>query len=339
MTNEKRTFIIAEAGVNHNGSLEIAKRLVDSAKLCGADAVKFQTFRTESLVTRGAAKAQYQKLTSSGGDSQFEMLKKLELSADNFRVLFDHCNKVGIEFLSSPFDEESADLLDSLGMATFKIPSGEITNHPLLKHIAQMGKPVILSTGMSTLGEVEEAVGIFNAQGTPHLTLLHCVTEYPAPYGETNLNAMITLRTAFGVDIGYSDHTPGIEIPLVAVALGAMVIEKHFTLDNEMDGPDHRASLNAADFGRMVLAIRNVEQAMGDGIKRPAPCELQNIGIARKSIVAAETIKKGEIISLDKLAIKRPGYGIQPRDIGKLVGLRLNRTILKDEVLTWDYLA
>ena len=339
MSNEKRAYIIAEAGVNHNGSLDIARGLVDAAKLCGADAVKFQTFRTERLVTRDAEKAQYQKRTSSGGDSQFDMLKKLELSEDNFRVLFAHCNKIGIEFLSSPFDEESADLLDSLGMATFKIPSGEITNHPLLKHVAQRGKPVILSTGMSTLGEVEEAVGIFNAYGTPHLTLLHCVTEYPAPYGETNLNAMITLRTAFGLDIGYSDHTPGIEIPLAAVALGAIVIEKHFTLDNEMDGPDHRASLNPDDFGRMVLAIRNVEQAMGDGIKRPAPCELQNIGIARKSIVAAETIKKGGIISLDKLSIKRPGYGIQPKDINKLVGLRSNRTISKDEVLTWDDLA
>src|ERR1700690_1144765 len=191
MSNEKRTYIIAEAGVNHNGSLDIAISLVDSAKLCGADAVKFQTFKTEKLVTRGAEKAQYQKRTGSGGDSQFEMLKKLELSEDNFRVLFDHCNRVGIEFLSSPFDEESADLLDALGMATFKIPSGEIPNHPLLKHVARMGKPVILSTGMSTLGEVEEAVEIFNACGTPNLTLLHCVTEYPAPYGETNLNAMI----------------------------------------------------------------------------------------------------------------------------------------------------
>ncbi len=339
MSNKKRAYIIAEAGVNHNGSLDIARGLVDAAKLCGADAVKFQTFRTERLVTRDAEKAQYQKRTSSGGNSQFDMLKKLELSEDNFRVLFDHCNKIGIEFLSSPFDEESADLLDSLGMATFKIPSGEITNHPFLKHVAQRGKPVILSTGMSTLGEVEEAVGIFNACGTPHLTLLHCVTEYPAPYGETNLKAMITLRTAFGLDIGYSDHTPGIEIPLAAVALGAKVIEKHFTLDNEMDGPDHRASLNPADFGRMVLAIRNVEQAMGDGIKRPARCELQNIGIARKSIVAAETIKKGGIISLDKLSIKRPGYGIQPKDIDKLIGLRSNRTISKDEVLTWDDLA
>ena len=339
MSNEKRTYIIAEAGVNHNGSLDIAKRLVDSAKLCGADAVKFQTFKTERLVTRRAEKAQYQKRTSSGGDSQFEMLKKLELSEDNFRVLFDHCNRVGIEFLSSPFDEESADLLDSLGMATFKIPSGEITNHPLLKHVARMGKPVILSTGMSTLGEVEEAVEIFNTFGTPNLTLLHCVTEYPAPYGETNLNAMITLRTAFGLDVGYSDHTPGIEIPLAAVALGAIVIEKHYTLDNAMDGPDHRASLNPVDFGRMVLAIRNVDQAMGDGIKKPAPCELQNIRIARKSIVAAETIKKGGIISLDKLSIKRPGYGIQPKDIDKVVGLRLSRTISKDEVLTWDYLA
>jgi len=339
MNNEKRTYIIAEAGVNHNGSLEIARLLVDSAKSCGADAVKFQTFKTERLVTRSAEKAEYQKSTGSEGDSQFEMLKKLELGEDDFRVLIDHCNQIGIEFLSSPFDEESADLLDSLGMATFKIPSGEITNHPFLKHVARKRKPVIISTGMSTLGEVEEAVDIFNTFELLHVTLLHCVTEYPAPNCEINLNAMITLREAFKLDVGYSDHSPGIEIPLAAVALGAAVIEKHFTLDNIMEGPDHRASLNPADFGRMVQAIRNVEQAMGDGIKRPAPCELKNIGIARKSIVAAGLIEEGEIIRSEKLAIKRPGNGIQPKDMDKLVGLRANRMIEKDEVIKWHYLV
>lgn len=339
MKNDKRPYIIAEAGVNHNGSLEIARRLVEAARSCGADAVKFQTFKAERLVTRGAEKADYQKRAGTEGDSQFEMLKRLELGEDDFRMLFDDCNLVGIEFLSSPFDEESADLLDSLGMATFKVPSGEITNHPFLEHVARKEKPVILSTGMSTIGEVEEAVGILSACGASRLTLLHCVTEYPAPYGEINLNAMITLRTAFGLEVGYSDHTPGIEVPVAAVALGATVIEKHFTLDNAMDGPDHRASLNPDDFRRMVQAIRNVKQAMGDGIKRPAPCELKNVGIARKSIVAAEAIGKGEIITLVKLAIKRPGCGIQPKDIGKLVGLRVNRAIAKDEVLKWDHLA
>ena len=338
MSKEKRTYIIAEAGVNHNGSLEIARRLVDAAKDCGAEAVKFQTFKAERLVTRNAEKAEYQKRTGSVGDSQFEMLKKLELGGDDFRVLLGHCNQIGIDFLSSPFDEESADLLDSLGMVAFKIPSGEITNHPFLKHVALKRKPVILSTGMSSLGEVEEAVDIFNLNGTPRLTLLHCITEYPAPYGEINLNAIGTLREAFKLDVGYSDHTPGIEIPLAAVALGATVIEKHFTLDNTMEGPDHRASLNPDDFRRMVLSIRNVEQAMGDGIKRPAPCEVKNKAIARKSVVAAITIKNGEIISLDKLSIKRPGYGVQPKDIEKIVGQRVNRTIEVDEVICWQHL-
>lgn len=339
MRTGRGTYIIAEAGVNHNGSVEIAKRLIDAAKTCGADAVKFQTFKAEKLVTRSAEKAEYQKRAGGAGDSQFEMLKRLELVEDDFRLLLHHCTQVGIEFLSSPFDEESADMLDSLGMATFKIPSGEITNHPFLEHVARKGKPVILSTGMSTLGEVEEAVGILCAGGAPRLTLLHCVTEYPAPYEEINLNAMLTLRAAFGLEVGYSDHTPGIEVPVAAVALGATVIEKHFTLDNTMDGPDHRASLDPDLFGLMVQAIRNVEQAMGDGIKRQAPCELKNAGIARKSVVAAATIEKGEIISLDKLTIKRPGYGIQPKDMGKLVGLRVNRTITKDEVLKWDSLT
>lgn len=337
--SQKRTFVIAEAGVNHNGSPQIATRLVDAAKACGADAVKFQTFKAERLVTRTAEKADYQKRSQPEGDSQLEMLKKLELGDESFRLLSDHCNRCGIEFLSSPFDEESADFLDSLGMATFKIPSGEITNHPFLKHVARKNKPVILSTGMSSLGDVEEAVEILRTFGSPKLILLHCVTEYPAPYDEVNLNAMITLRTAFGLEVGYSDHTPGIEIPVAAVALGATVVEKHFTLDNAMDGPDHRASLNPNDFRQMVQAIRNVEMALGDGVKRPAPCELRNIGIARKSIVAAATIDAGEVIRRDKLAVKRPGYGIQPKEIDKIIGLRANRTIAKDEVLEWRFLA
>jgi N-acetylneuraminate synthase/N,N'-diacetyllegionaminate synthase len=339
MNPGKTTFIIAEAGVNHNGSLEIAERLVDTAKSCGADAVKFQTFKAEKLVTRHAEKADYQKRATSGGDSQFEMLQRLELGDAEFGKLVDHCRHRGIEFLSSPFDEDSADLLDSLGVTTFKIPSGEITNHPLLKHIARKRKPVILSTGMCTLGEVEEAVEIFRSAGTPRLILLHCVTEYPAPYRDINLSAMTTLRAAFGFDVGYSDHTLGIEIPVAAVALGAAVIEKHFTLDTAMEGPDHGASLNPADFQLMVQAIRNVEQSLGDGIKRPAPCELKNMEIARKSIVAAAQIAKGEVITREKLAIKRPGNGIQPKELDRLVGLRASRAIGKDEVLTWKDLA
>ena len=339
MNRGARTFIIAEAGVNHNGSRDIAKRLVEVAKSCGADAVKFQTFKADTLVTRNAEKAEYQKRAVTGGDSQFEMLQKLELGEEDFRSLLEHCNRCGIEFLSSAFDEDSADMLDSLGVATFKIPSGEITNHPFLKHIARKNKPVILSTGMCTLGEVEEAVEIFRAAGIPRLIVLHCVTEYPAPYDQVNLSAMITLRAAFGVEVGYSDHTPGIEIPLAAVSMGATVIEKHFTLDNALEGPDHMASLNPNDFRYMVQTIRNVEQAIGDGIKRPAPCELKNMGVARKSIVAAEPIEQGEVITREKLTIKRPGHGIQPKEMEKVVGLRANRRIAKDEVLKWHFLA
>ena len=339
MTREDRTFIIAEAGVNHNGSLGIAKRLVDAAKSCGADAVKFQTFKVERLVTPDAGKADYQKRSTGAETSQLGMLKKLELKDEDFGKLLAHCRHCGIEFLSSPFDEESADLLDALGMATFKIPSGEITNHPLLRHIARKRKPVILSTGMCMLGEVEEAVGIFRIAATPRLVLLHCVSEYPAPYDQINLSAMTTLRTAFGLEVGYSDHTLGVEIPVAAVSLGATLIEKHFTLDTGMEGPDHKASLNPVEFRAMVQAIRNVERSLGDGIKRPAPCELGNMAVVRKSIVAAAPIAQGEVISREKLAVKRPGNGIQPKELEKLVGLRAARAIAKDEVLKWQDLA
>jgi N,N'-diacetyllegionaminate synthase len=339
MSLRNGTFIIAEAGVNHNGSLEIAERLVDAAQSCGADAVKFQTFKAERLVTRNASKADYQKRTTGGGDSQFDMLRRLELSDAEFGKLIHRCSQRGIEFLSSPFDEDSADLLETLGVTTFKIPSGEITNLPLLRHVARKGMPVILSTGMCTLGEVEEAVEIFRVAGTPRVVLLHCVTEYPAPYQEINLNAMRTLHASFGLDVGYSDHTLGIEIPVAAVAMGAAVIEKHFTLDTGMEGPDHRASLDPAQFRAMVEAIRNVERSLGDGIKRPAPCELKNMEIARKSIVAAAEIAEGEVITREKLAIKRPGHGIQPKELDRLLGLRAGRAIAKDDVLTWTDLA
>jgi N-acetylneuraminate synthase/N,N'-diacetyllegionaminate synthase len=339
MSREGKTFVIAEVGVNHNGSRDIAERLVDAAKSCGADAVKFQTFRAEKLVTRDAAKAEYQSRTAGGEGTQFAMLEKLELGDSDFRALFDRCNGHGIEFLSSPFDEESADLLESLGVRTFKIPSGEITNFPFLEHVARKKKAVIMSTGMCTLEEVRDAVEIFRRAQTPRLTLLHCVTEYPAPCDEVNLRAMSTLRDAFGCEVGYSDHTLGIEIPVAAVALGATVIEKHFTLDTGMEGPDHKASLNPEDFRSLVRAIRNVEQSLGDGVKRPAACELKNMAVARKSIVAAQPIAKGEVITREKLAIKRPGNGIPPKELGKLLGQRASRAIAADEVLNWNCIA
>jgi N-acetylneuraminate synthase len=334
-----RTFIIAEAGVNHNGSLEMAKQLVTAAKECDADAIKFQTFKAEKLVTLKAEKAAYQKSGGSEGSSQYDMLRKLELSDDDLQKLMTHCNQEEITFLSSPFDEHSVDLLDSLGISKFKIPSGEITNLPFLAHIAPKNKPVILSTGMSTLGEVETAIDTLNAVTEQDITLLHCVSEYPAPFDEINLKAMIAMREAFKLKVGYSDHTLGIEIPLAAVALGASMIEKHFTLDNNLPGPDHKASLNPYDMARMIKAIRNVEAALGDGRKKPTPSERKNMGIVRKSIVAAQALEAGEVISESKLTIKRPGYGIAPPDMPHVVGLIAKRRIEKDEVIQWHSLT
>jgi N,N'-diacetyllegionaminate synthase len=286
-----RVLIIAEAGVNHNGSIDLAVQLIDAAKASGADAVKFQTFRADRIATRSAEKANYQQRQAADGESQFEMLQRLELDAAAHRRLFDYCRKTAIQFLSSPFDIQSIDLLDTLEVPLLKIPSGEITNLPFLERIAAKGRPVILSTGMSTLGEVEEAVQVLRAGGVSEITLLHCVTEYPAPYAEINLRAMQTLKSAFGLPVGYSDHTPGIEIAIAAVALGAEVIEKHFTLDRSLPGPDHSASLEPKEFKQMVAAIRNVESALGDGIKKPALCELPNIPVARKSVVAARAVR------------------------------------------------
>jgi sialic acid synthase SpsE len=261
--------------------MDLAFRLIDAAKASGADAVKFQTFRADLLATRSAHKAPYQERTTAGTESQFEMLQRLELDAPAHLRLIDHCRQIGIQFLSSPFDIESADLLAEMNLPVFKIPSGEITNLPFLEHLARKGRPIILSTGMSNLGEVEEAVGVLKNAGATSLTLLHCVTEYPAPYGEVNLRAMRTLRSAFGLPVGYSDHTPGIEIAVAAAALGADVIEKHFTLDRSLPGPDHAASLEPAELKDMVTAIRHVEVALGTGIKAPAPCELSNLLVAR----------------------------------------------------------
>ena len=332
-------FIIAEAGVNHNGSIDLALKLIDSARASGADAVKFQTFRADQLATRSAHKAAYQERTTTATESQFEMLQRLELDVDDHRRLIDYCRKVGIQFLSSPFDEQSADLLAEMDLPLYKIPSGEITNLPFLDHVARKGRPIILSTGMSTLGEIEEAVTVLRTAGNNRLTLLHCVTEYPAPYAEVNLRAMHTLRVAFGLPVGYSDHTPGYEISIAAVALGAEVIEKHFTVDRSLPGPDHAASLEPDELEQMVTAIRHVEVALGDGIKRPAQCELPNISVARKSVVASRSLIAGQRLTAEDLDIKRPGNGIAPRLKPMLIGRTLSAGLEKDEVLRWDHLA
>jgi N,N'-diacetyllegionaminate synthase len=332
-------FIIAEAGVNHNGSLDLALRLVDAAKASGADAVKFQTFRADLLATRSAHKAPYQERTTARAESQFEMLQRLELDAGAHQRLIDHCRQIGIQFLSSPFDTQSADLLATMDVPLFKVPSGEITNLPFLQHVARKGRPVILSTGMSTLGEVEEAVHVLQVAGASQVTLLHCVTEYPAPYAEVNLRAMQTLKTAFGLPVGYSDHTPGIDIAIAAVALGAEVIEKHFTLDRSLPGPDHAASLEPGELQQMVAAIRHVEAALGTGIKAPAPCELPNISVARKSVVAARALPAGHQLTTEDLDIKRPGNGLAPKLLPALIGRTLRADLDKDEVISWDHLA
>jgi len=335
MIAEDKTFIIAEAGVNHNGSIELAKRLIDEAHRAGADCVKFQSFTADKLVSRTAEKAPYQKQTTEGADTQYEMLKRFELSEEDHRTLIACCHDNGIVFLSSAFDEGSADLLEDLGVAAFKIPSGELTNHGFLRYAAIKQKPMILSTGMSTLAEVAEAVEVIVGTGNQQLYLLHCVTEYPAPFPEVNLKAMRTLADAFGFPVGYSDHTLGIEVAVAAVALGARIIEKHFTLSRDMEGPDHRASLEPHELKEMVQAIRNVEQALGNGTKAPAPCEAKNVDVARKSVVAERDILTGERISGENVAVKRPGHGIQPRDLEKVMGLTVTADIKAGSVVTW----
>ncbi len=336
MIGEDRAFIIAEAGVNHNGSVDVAKRLIDEARHAGADCIKFQSFIADKLVSRSAEKAQYQKQTTEGPTTQYEMLKRLELSEEDHRTLLAHCRENGMMFLSSAFDEESADLLEDLGVVAYKIPSGEVTNHGFLRYLAQKEKPLILSTGMSTLAEVAEAIEVIIAAGNQQLYLLHCVTEYPAPFAEINLKAMLTLENAFGFPVGYSDHTEGIEVAVAAVALGARIIEKHFTLSRDMAGPDHKASLEPHELRAMVEAIRNVEDSLGNGVKMPAPCEMKNMAVARKSVVARRDIASGERISRENVAIKRPGHGIQPKDIDKVMGLMVTTDVAADSVITWE---
>ena len=329
----KHTMIIAEAGVNHNGSLELAKKLVDAAHQSGADIVKFQTAKLHSLVTKTAPTANYQKENLHGELSQTEMLKKLLLSFDDFRELSWYCKKVGIQFLSTPFDLESIDFLEELGCSLWKIPSGEITNLPYLERLAKTGKPIIMSTGMCTLKEVGDAVDILKQNHAGELTLLHCTTQYPAPYAEVNLNAMQTLQNEFGCSVGYSDHTKGIEVPIAAVAMGATVIEKHFTLDRKMEGPDHKASLEPKELAAMVKAIRNIELALGNKEKKPSKSEKENIVVARKSIIAAENIKKGEVLTEKNLTTKRPGNGISPMKWHEVLGTKAIRDFNEDEMI------
>lgn len=327
------SYIIAEAGVNHNGSLELAKNLVDKAKEAGADCVKFQTFIASQIVSKNAVKADYQKKQTAKSESQHEMLKKIELSFDDFIELNNYCKEIGIEFLSTAFDFESIDFLNQLGMQVWKIPSGEITNLPYLIKIAKLNKKVILSTGMSTMREIEDAVNILKDHGASELIILHCTTEYPTPYEDVNLNAMLAIKEKFGYEVGYSDHTMGIEVPIAAVALGAKVIEKHFTLDRTMDGPDHKASLEPSELKTMVDSIRNIELSMGTGIKEPADSEKKNIAIARKSIVANQSIKKGDILTETNLTVKRPGDGISPMKWFEIIGTKAIRDFEEDELI------
>ena len=327
-------FIIAEAGVNHNGDIKLARKLIDVAAKAGADAVKFQTFQAEELVTESAEKADYQKETTGSDESQFEMLKKLELSDRNYKELFTYYQKKGIIFLSTPFDQGSADFLDKLGLPALKIPSGEITNFPLLKHIAGKRKPVILSTGMSTLDEVGEAVEVLRKAGAAEIVLLHCVSCYPASIEDTNLRAMETLSRTFKLPVGLSDHTIGIHIPIAAVALGACIIEKHFTLDKNLPGPDHRASLEPDELREMVSAIRDIERAFGNGIKRPTAGEKETKKAARRSLVAEINIPAGSVITGDMLGIKRPGTGLEPKLINLVIGKKAKKSIARGEIIT-----
>lgn len=330
-----QVFIIAEAGVNHNGLLATAKKLVDAAVTAGADAVKFQTFKAVNLVSKTAQKADYQKQTTGTEESQFEMIKKLELDIAAHKELIAYCHDKNILFLSTPFDHDSIELLNDLGLETFKIPSGEITNLPYLRHIGRLDKRIILSTGMANLGEVEAAIHVLVDAGTQRskITVLHANTEYPTPMQDVNLKAMQTLGQAFNLAYGYSDHTNGIEVPIAAVAMGASVIEKHFTLDKNMEGPDHKASLEPHELSAMVQAIRNIEQALGSPVKRPSPSEAKNKAIARKSLVAKTAIKQGEIFTEDNLAIKRPGTGINPMRWDEFLGSKALKDYEEDELI------
>jgi len=328
-------FIIAEAGVNHNGSVELAKKLIDVANDAGADAVKFQTFKAEKLVSKNAQKAEYQKETSGAGESQFAMIKKLELDLETHKELMAYCKDKEIMFLSTPFDLESIAMLDDLGLKIFKIPSGEITNLPYLRAIGALKKQIILSTGMATMAEIGAALNILTQTGTPkqNITVLHANTMYPTPMEDVNLRAMPNIGKTFDVAYGYSDHTLGIEVDIAAVAMGASVIEKHFTLDKTMQGPDHKASLEPHELKAMVQSIRNIELALGSEIKQPSPSEIPNMQVARKSIVAAREIKKGEILTAANLTVKRPGNGMNPMQWDEILGTPAQRDYEVDDLI------
>ena len=335
ITMPNRTLIIAEAGVNHNGDIKIAKQLIDAAADCGADYVKFQTFSADRIVTKSADKAEYQKQSSDSAESQYQMLKRLELSVEMHLELIEHCKHKSIKFLSTGFDIQSVDLLVGLGLNLVKIPSGEITNLPLLRHIGSLDLPVILSSGMSTMKEIGDALLILEQTGLPRaqITILHCTTEYPTPMDEVNLRAMNSIRNTLGVAVGYSDHTLGIEVSVAAVALGASVIEKHFTIDRSLPGPDHKASSEPVELVAMVKAIRNIEVALGSDVKEPTMIEIKNAHIARKSILASQKIEKGETLSTVNLVVKRPGNGMSPMLWDRLIGQVATRTYLPDEMI------
>ena len=330
-----KTFIIAEAGVNHNGSVEMAMRLIEKAKEAGADYVKFQT-GNGNVVSKYAQKANYQKVnTNNSNETQAEMLKKIRLKFKDFILLKEYCDEVGIKFLSTPFDFDSIDFLATIAMDYMKIPSGEITNYPYLVRIAQIGLPIIMSTGMCTLGEIESALTILEENGVErkNIILLHCNTEYPTPFEDVNLRAMLSIGNCFGVDYGYSDHTKGIEVPIAAVALGAKVIEKHFTLDRNLKGPDHIASLEPDELKRMVDNIRNIEKALGSSVKKVSKSEYKNISVARKSIIASKDIKKGELFTVENITTKRPGNGVSPMLWNEVLGLIAKRDFSEDELI------
>ena len=326
-------YVIAEAGVNHNGDINIAKRMVDAAKEAGANCIKFQTFLAGSIVSKKAEKADYQKQLTKADESQYDMLKKLELSFDQFRELYRYCNVKGIEFLSTAFDFESIDFLEKLGISKWKVPSGEITNLPYLIKVAKTKKPVILSTGMSNMQEIKEAIDILKNNGSEDITILHATTEYPAPYNHVNLTAMISIRDKLNIKVGYSDHTLGIEVAVAAVTLGATVIEKHFTLDKNMEGPDHKASLEPFEFRKMIDSIRNIEAAYGNGIKKPTNEEMKTMAVVRKSIIAKKRISKGEIFTEENITVKRPGNGLSPMCWFDVLGLKASRNFEEDDLI------
>ena len=329
----KKVFVIAEAGVNHNGDIRIARQLVDAAVEANVDAVKFQTFIGEKFISSNAEKAAYQKETVGEAGSQLDMIKKLELSQGDFLMLKEYCEKKKIKFMSTAFDIDSAVFLNDIGMDVFKIPSGEITNFPLLKTIGQFQKKVIMSTGMSELSEIKTAVDILKRYGTEDISILHCNTQYPTPMEDANLKAMQQLKNELRLPVGYSDHTIGIEVPIAAVALGAEIIEKHFTLDRDMEGPDHKASLEPDELRKMVEGIRNIEKALGDGIKRVSPSERENLHIVRKSIVASKLIKRGDTFTEDNVTVKRPGNGISPMRWDEIIGKKAVRNFEEDELI------